>query len=105
MVIGTMQVDDFEFFGVPKENVAAVSRRSGIAGAGGKRLIPNRREVATMPADELTASLIAWMETPHTEVIPSRGQIALVREVLAARDDVAQLGPLMAMCSHYIEGA
>lgn len=100
-----MHADEFDYFGIPRENIEMVYLRSGIAPVGGKRLVPNRKEVATLPADELKVSLIAWMETSHTEVIPSRGQIALVREILASRSDITLLGPLMVMCSHYIEGA
>ncbi len=102
---GAMPANDFDYFGVPMENIEAVHLRRGIAAAGHKVLVPNRKDVATLPADALRASLVAWMETTYTELIPSRGQIALVREILASRDDVSQLGPLMAMCCHYIEGA
>jgi len=97
--------DNSPFFGVPEENIEAAKQRSK---ASKQRLhadVPTRKQIATLPAEELKRVLIGWMEHSATEIIPSRAQIALVKEILAERADAAQLGPIISMCTHYIEGA
>lgn len=49
--------------------------------------------------------LVAWMEHGATEIIPSRAQIAMVREALLARADAKQLSQVIAMCDNFINGA
>lgn len=94
-----------DFFGVPEENIAAASRRQATEQTPCRAAVPTRREILTLPPVELKKILLNWMEHSPIEIIPSRGQIALVKEVLVSREDVADLAGAIAMCTHYIEGA
>jgi hypothetical protein len=94
--------DDLTYFGVPAENIAAARRHPKDRRS---QAIPTRKQVASLPPQELMPILIEWMETSLTEIIPSRGQIALVKEVLVTRPDAAQIAALIAMCTNFIEGA
>jgi len=95
--------NDSEHFGVPAENIRAAQLR-----ASGTRdplhcSVPTKKEIATLALPELKMTLIAWMEHSAIEIIPSRAQIALVRDVLLARRDAPELVSLVRMCSNYIE--
>ena len=97
--------EDFNFFGVPDENIQAAQRRKS-SGCNQQHIaVPSRKDVATLPPAKLKALLLAWMENSATEIIPSRAQISLVKEVLKEREDVSQIEPIIAMCTHFIEGA
>ena len=93
-------------FGVPAENLkAAIKRvRQQRRKYACNTHVPSRREIATLAPDAVRHVLLNWMEHSPTEIIPSRAQIALIREVLLQREDVRQLGPLLEMCRHYIDG-
>jgi len=97
--------DNSPFFGIPEENIEAAKQRSKASKQKLHADVPTRKQIATLPAAELKAALINWMEHSATEIIPSRAQIALVKEVLSERADAAQLGPIISMCTYYIEGA
>jgi len=97
--------EHLNFFGVPEENIHAARRRLTTGENPAHSAVPSRREIATLPPAELKKVLLAWMEHGATEIIPSRGQIALVKEVLVAREDASDLGAAISMCTHYIEGA
>lgn len=95
---------DTDRFGVPVENIRAAEGRS----TGGKRQrtpvnlrVPTRKEVRHLPPDELAPLLIGWMEHSPIEIVPSRGQIQLVIEVLLDRPDAADMAPLVSMCRNY----
>lgn len=97
-------IHDTDRFGVPVENIQAAERRS----ADGKRQrtpvnlrVPTRKEVRHLPPDQLAPLLIGWMEHSPIEIVPSRGQIQLVIEVLQQRPDAAEVAPLVSMCRHY----
>ena len=97
--------DNERFFGVPEENIAAAQRRTVGQRNPPSTSVPTQRDVATLPAVELKAVLTAWMEHSATEIIPSRAQIALVRDILLKRQDAAEIVSIVCMCGHYIEGA
>jgi hypothetical protein len=95
---------DADRFGVPAENIQAAERR----GMDHKRQrtpvnlrVPTRKEVRQLPAEELKPLLIGWMEHSPIEIVPSRGQIQLVIEVLLDRPDAADMAPLVSMCRNY----
>lgn len=95
---------DTDRFGVPAENIQAAERRS--ADARRQRTpvnlrVPTRKEVRQLPASELAPLLIGWMEHSPIEIVPSRGQIQLVMEVLLDRPDAADVAPLVNMCRNY----
>ena len=95
--------DDADYFGVPEENIRAAQLRSTSTKHYLHSVVPTRREVATLPAPELKAMLLGWMEHSPIEIVPSRAQISLVREVLIARPDAAGLASVIKMCTHYID--
>jgi hypothetical protein len=97
-------VSDLDQFGVPVENILAAQRRH--AGKQHQRIpvntrVPTRREVRQLPLNELKPLLLGWMEHSPIEIVPSRGQIQLVMEVLLARPDAADMAPLLSMCRNY----
>jgi hypothetical protein len=94
-----------QYFGIPEENIEAAEQRRKISRHPMNAEVPTRKQIATLPAAELRAKLIGWMEHSATEIIPSRAQIAMVKEVLSARPDAAHLAPIINMCTHFIEGA
>ncbi len=94
---------EFEHFGVPAENIRAV--KEAIKGKRRHELhsyVPTRKEVATLPASEVTEILTGWMCRSPIEIVPSRSQIYEVRAVLLARPDVSQLAKIVGMCNNYI---
>lgn len=97
---------DLDHFGTPEENMrAAVKWADKFKKKHAYHThVPTRKEVATLPAAELTPILVGWLEHSPIETIPSRMQIVLVRDVLLARPDAVHFKPLLTMCSHYIEG-
>jgi len=95
--------DDSDHFGVPEENIRAAQLRASSTRHPLHCSVPTKKEIATLPLPELKAALIAWMEHSAIEIIPSRAQVALVRDVLLARRDSPELGSLVRMCSNYIE--
>ena len=97
--------DDQDFFGVPEENILAAQRRTTGQRNPLHAVVPTKREIATLPPTQLKTALTDWMQHSATEIIPSRAQIALVREVLLRREDTSKLGPIISMCTNYIEGA
>lgn len=97
--------DDQEFFGIPEENIMAAQRRTSEKRNPPYSKVPTKRDIATLPAAQLKSILISWMEHSATEIIPSRAQIALVRDVLLEREDRAELATILNMCTNYIEGA
>ncbi|MBA5606270.1 hypothetical protein H3H36_12990 [Duganella sp. FT3S] len=94
-----------DFFGTPEENLNAARQHTATGRKGGNLAVPSRKEVMTLPPAELKAKLIAWMEHSVIEIVPSRGQIALVKDVLAERPDASKLADIIAMCSHYMNDA
>ncbi|MES2258197.1 MAG: hypothetical protein V4724_06740 [Pseudomonadota bacterium] len=94
---------DFERFGTPPENILAATLRQP---ARTKKhdyntRVPTRKEVSNLPLAELTPLLLGWMENSPVEIIPSRGQIQLVIEVLQQRHDTPALAALIRMCKNY----
>lgn len=85
--------EDLNYFGVPEENINAARRRPPTGRSSAYTVVPSRREIATLPLDKLKDVLLGWVEHGATEIIPSRAQISLVKEVLLSRADVPQLGP------------
>ncbi|WP_211923447.1 hypothetical protein [Pseudoduganella ginsengisoli] len=67
--------------------------------------VPTRKEVRHLPPHELAPLLIGWMEHSPIEIVPSRGQIQLVIEVLLDRPDAAEMAPLVTMCRNYSSDA
>ena len=98
--------DYFERFGTPDENIQAAARwvEKHQKKYAYHTHVPTRKEVATMPASELRELMVGWMVHSPTEIIPSRTQIALAREVLLCRPDAHELTALLDMCKHYIDG-
>ncbi len=95
---------DYQYFDVPATNRHAAKKM------GKKRLykehsdVPTRKEVANVDIHTLTKILTGWMCNSPTEIIPSRTQIAEVRNILLERSDVSQLTGLITMCNYYING-
>lgn len=95
---------DKDRFGVPLENILAAERRSQDARRQRTPVnlrVPTRKEVRHLPPEELAPLLIGWMEHSPIEIVPSRGQIQLVIEVLLGRPDAADMAPLVSMCRNY----
>lgn len=98
--------ENVDRFGTPEENVRAAAkwaekyRKKQIY----HTHVPTRKEVETLPADELRPLLVGWMEHSPTETIPSTMQIELVRVALLGRPDARELKVLLDMCKHYIDG-
>ncbi|MBY0242821.1 MAG: hypothetical protein K2X55_26260 [Burkholderiaceae bacterium] len=96
---------DTEYFGVPPENIQAAQRRLVMDHQRQRpainQRVPTRKEVLHLPPDQLAPLLIGWMEHSPIEIVPSRGQIQLVMEVLQQRPDAAELAALLSMCRHY----
>jgi hypothetical protein len=67
--------------------------------------VPTRKEVQRLPFAELRAILIGWMVHSPAELVPSRGQIAIVLDLLSRRADAHAMGDLGSLCRNYIEGA
>ncbi|MFJ3055854.1 hypothetical protein [Herbaspirillum sp. NPDC087042] len=65
--------------------------------------VPTRKEVASLPADELHPLLLDWMTRSATEIIPSRVQINEVLGVLRTRGDWASLDAVVEMCVNYLQ--
>jgi hypothetical protein len=78
--------EDLNFFGVPEENINAARRRQPTRRNSTHTTVPSRREIATLPPDKLKDVLLAWMELSATEIIPSRAQIALVKDDLLRKN-------------------
>src|SRR5476649_2171874 len=91
--------EDFDRFGTPEENIHAAAKwaRKYRKKHTYHTHVPTRKEIATLPIEELRPLLVGWMEHSPTETIPSRMQIALVRDVLTTRPDAAELKALMSM--------
>jgi hypothetical protein len=100
-----MQTEDFNFFGIPAENIRAATQRHSSGKHPDHTIVPSRKDIATLPEAELRGLLVGWMENGATEIIPSRAQIALVREILQEREDARQLTQIIAMCNNFIDGA
>lgn len=101
-----MKPEDHEHFGVPAENVGAARKW---ADKQRKRQqyhteVPSRKQVKTLPPDQLARLLIGWMVYSPIEIVPSRVQIAQVVEIMMERDDRAALASVLTMCKNYIEG-
>lgn len=95
---------DLDQFGVPVENILAAARRQAAnqrQRAAFNTRVPTRKEVRHLPLNELKPLLLAWMENSPIEIVPSRGQIQLVMEVLQTRPDAADMAPLLSMCRNY----
>jgi hypothetical protein len=92
-------------FGVPEENLVAATKWLGKKKTKKSAFyvfVPTRKDVATLPPDELTTVLVGWMCHSPIEIIPSRTQIAEVRTALLNRDDTDRLFDLIKMCTNYI---
>jgi hypothetical protein len=100
-----MKTEDFNFFGIPAENIRAAKQRHPTNKNAQHTVVPSRKDIATLSPSELRTMLVAWMEHGATEIIPSRAQIAMVREALLARADAKQLSQVIAMCDNFINGA
>lgn len=98
--------ENFDRFGTPDENIQAAAEWAEKYKK--KQIyhthVPTRKEIATLPAADLRTLLVGWMAHSPTETIPSRMQIALVRDVLLTRPDAAELRAQLDMCKHYIDG-
>jgi len=97
--------EDFNYFGIPVENIRAARQRSQSNKRVHHTIVPSRKEVATLSGAELKPILINWMEHGATEIIPSRAQIAMVKEILLMREDARDLVPVIALCTNFIDGA
>ena len=64
--------------------------------------VPTRKEVATLPKDQIHRILLDWMTNSAIEIIPSPAQISEVKSILLKREDVTELSALVAMCDCYI---
>lgn len=98
------QTHDTDRFGVPEANIQAAQRRNADKQRQRTPInlrVPTRKEVRQLPPDELAPLLIGWMEHSPIEIVPSRGQIQLVLEVLLGRPDAADVAPLVNMCKNY----
>lgn len=92
-------------FGMPEENLIAAQKWKDKKKK--KKYpfhvyVPTRKEVATLPPEELKVILVGWMCHCPIEITPSHIQIAEVRAALLNRDDVDRLIALIAMCTNYI---
>ncbi|MFZ6709792.1 hypothetical protein [Undibacterium sp. TC9W] len=88
---------------MPDENLKAAKKWA--ATQKGEKIeicVPTRKEVANLGRKKITAILTDWMCKSPTEIIPSRTQIAEVRDILLARDDAKKLSGLITMCNYYI---
>lgn len=93
-----------DHFGIPNENLMAAKKWKDKK----KKkypfylYVPTRKEVSTLPLDELKTILVGWMCHSPTEIIPSRYQIEEVRLALVSRKDADKLADLIKMCMNYI---
>jgi hypothetical protein len=97
--------NDQDRFGMPEENIFAARKWMDKKRKNKYPIhiyVPTRKEVATLPPDELKPILVGWMCHSPTEIIPSRTQIEEVRTALLCRNDADRLADLIKMCSHYI---
>ncbi|MQA37066.1 hypothetical protein [Rugamonas aquatica] len=95
--------NDFEWFGTPLENIESAKKWADSYHGRHKFhvRVPTRKEVLSMPANELSPLLIGWMVHSPTEIIPSKVQIELVLELLYQRSDTNELAAVIAMCKQY----
>ncbi len=100
-----MKTEDFNFFGIPAENIRAAKQKRPTSKHAQHTVVPSRKDIATLSPAELRTLLVAWMENGATEIIPSRAQIAMVREALLERADAKQLSQVISMCDNFINGA
>jgi hypothetical protein len=92
-------------FGVPEANIhAAIRSAKRNKDAKLASRVPSRKEVLTLPRQELSAILIDWMCRSPIEIVPSRAQIAQVKALLLERPDTDTLSALITMCNFYIQG-
>ncbi len=98
--------DPNDRFGTPESAFAAALENHGRDNATFRMgmYVPTRHEVATLPAAELGDILDLWMWESPSELIPSRDQIAQVREVLRARPDAAnpEILDIIGWCDEYV---
>ncbi|MBO9538289.1 hypothetical protein [Herbaspirillum sp.] len=93
-------MDSYQYFGVPITNIQQAKIHQGNKHQNIK--VPTRKEVATLPPKELCKVLQDWMCRSATEIIPSRGQIYLVLEILRHRPDIQHIQDSAQMCVNYI---
>lgn len=98
-------VDINEHFGVPDANIhAAIQSAKRQRDVKLATYVPSRKEILTLPREDLTAILIGWTCHSPIEIVPSRAQIAEVEQLLLKRSDTQHLSALIAMCRNYIRG-
>src|SRR5450830_1374443 len=93
-----------QFFGVPLANIKSAQAR--IVGSK-QRLnvrVPTRKEVSSLPSNELRPLLVEWMTHSATEIIPSKAQIYEVLTMLQAREDLSEIQDVADMCANYVRG-
>jgi hypothetical protein len=93
-----------QFFGVHLANIKSAQTR--VVGRK-QRLnvrVPTRKEVLSLPSNELRQLLVEWMTHSATEIIPSRAQIYEVLTVLRTRGDFSEIQDVAEMCANYIIG-
>ena len=102
-----MQDNPSDRFGMPESAFRAAAQSHGRDNPTLRigMYVPTRREVADLPADDLTFILDAWMWESPTELIPSLRQIREVRDVLVQRADRAaeEVRALIDLCDQYLE--
>ena len=98
---------DEDYFGMPERNFALALRWTSEEGrpVTVETRVPSRKEVRCLPPDQLRPLLVGWMVHSPAELVPSRGQIGVVPDILAQRDDAHAMGELQALCRNYIYGA
>lgn len=97
-------MDSRDYFGIPLANVQAAQAHPHY----NRHLrlntrVPTRKEVATLPPEQLQEVLLDWMTRSATEIIPSRVQIHEVLCVLKTRADWPALQAVAEMCGNYIQ--
>lgn len=102
-----MPHDPDDRFGMPESAVAAAQASHGLGNPVMRMgmYVPTRREVASLPADDLMFILDCWLYESPTELIPSRAQVRHVREVLMQRPDcgAGAIRELIGLCDACLE--
>jgi hypothetical protein len=100
-----MKNDDQDCFGMPDSAFSAAHKAHGNAPTVRCGMyVPTRAEVASMAIADLRPILIDWLHESPSELIPSIEQVSLVKTILEARPDAAEVVGLIEECRQYIEG-
>jgi hypothetical protein len=97
----TMKEQDDYRFGFTENDInSEIKEHAGIFRAG--CYIPTRLEVMSMPVDDLYFILDGWMWESPSSLIPTRDQIAEVKNVVKERPDQFECKKLIKSCDAYI---